>query len=83
MQCSLLKNVMAGIEFTYINLGKKHHAIFPELMNVIHLLLVIPATSATSERTISSLRLVKNFLRSTIYEAGKTEPPHDNVHTQR
>ena len=33
---------------------------------MLQLLLVIPATSATSERSFSSLRLVKTFLRTTM-----------------
>ena len=68
-ELSLLKNVMANVEFTYTNLKIKiceYQAIFPQLMKLIQLLLVIPATSATSERSFSSLRNVKNFLRTTM-----------------
>ena len=68
-ELSLLKNVMASEEFSYTNLKTKvceYQAIFPQLMKMLQLLLVIPATSATSERSFSSLRLVKNFLRTTM-----------------
>lgn len=68
-ELSLLKNVMANVEFTYTNLKIKiceYQAIFPQLMKLIQLLLVIPATSATSERSFSSLRNVKNVLRTTM-----------------
>ena len=64
-ELSLLKNVMASEEFSYTNLKTKvceYQAIFPQLMKMLQLLLVIPATSATS----ASLRLVKNFLRTTM-----------------
>ena len=57
------------MEFTYTNLRLKvceYQAIFPQMMKLIQLLLVIPATSATSERSFSSLWLVKTFLRSTM-----------------
>ena len=65
----LLKNVMALVDFTYTNLKSKiceYHAIFPQLTKLIQLLLVIPATSATSERSFSSLRRLKTFLRTTM-----------------
>ena len=68
-ELSLLKNVMANVEYTYTNLKInicEYQAIFPQLMKLIQLLLVIPATSATSERSFSSLRNVKNFLRTTM-----------------
>ena len=68
-ELSLLKNVMASMEFTYPNLKTKvneYQAILPQLMKLLQLLLVIPATSATSERSFSSLRLVKTFLRTTV-----------------
>ena len=68
-ELGLLKNVMASKEFTYPNLKTKvceYQAILPQLMKLRQLLLVIPATSATSERSFSSLRLVKNFLRTTM-----------------
>jgi hypothetical protein len=57
-ELSLLKNVMASLEFTYPNLKTKvneYQAILPQLMKMLQLLLVIPATSATSERSYSSL----------------------------
>ena len=68
-ELGLLKNVMASMEFTYPNLKMKvceYQAILPQLMKLLQLLLVIPATSATSERSFSSLHLVKNYLRTTM-----------------
>lgn len=68
-ELSLLKNVMALVEFTYTNLKQnilEYQAILPQVTKLIQLLFVIPATSATSERSFSSLRLLKNFLRTTM-----------------
>lgn len=68
-ELGLLKNVMASMEFTYSNLKTKvgeYQAILPQLMKLLQLLLVIPATSATSERSFSSMRLVKTYLRTTM-----------------
>ena len=67
-ELSLLKNVMASMEFTYPNLKTKvneYQAILPKLMKLLQLLLVIPATLVTSERSFSSLCL-KTFLRTTM-----------------
>ena len=61
------KNVMALVEFTYANLIEKiyeYRAILPQVTKIVQLLLVIPATSATSERSFSSFRLLKNFLKA-------------------
>ena len=68
-ELSLLKNVMALVEFTYTNLKEKiseYRTILPQVSKLLQLLLVIPATSATSEQSFSSLRLLKNFLRTTM-----------------
>lgn len=40
--------------------------VFPQVLTLLRLLFVIPATSATSERSFSALRLVKTYLRSTM-----------------
>ena len=41
-------------------------ALLPEVCKVMELVLVLPATNATSERSFSKLRLVKTYLRSTM-----------------
>ena len=56
----LLKNVITGCEITYDTLRAKvseYQCVF---------LFVIPATSATSERSFSALRPVKSYLRTTM-----------------
>lgn len=72
-ELGLLENGMASEEFTYPNLKTKvdkYQVIFPQLMKLLQLLIVIPATPATSERSLffSSLCLVvvKNILRTTM-----------------
>ena len=47
---------------------------FPGIMKLLQLLLVVPATSATAERSFSMLRRIKTYLRST-YAPGTTKPP--------
>ena len=39
---------------------------FPDVCRLINIALVLPPTSATCERSFSSLRLIKNYLRSTL-----------------
>ena len=68
-ELSLLKNVMALVEFTYTNLKEKiseYRTIFPQVSKLLQLLLVIPATSTTGDQSFSSLRLLKNVLRTTM-----------------
>ena len=64
---------MALTEFTYANLKRKvieYGAILPQVTKLLlQLLLVVPATSATSEQSFSSLRLLKTFLRTTMSQS--------------
>ena len=41
-------------------------SLLSEVCKVVKLVLVMPATNATSERSFSALRRVKNYLRSTM-----------------
>ena len=72
-ELALLKNVMALMEFTYANLKRKvieYGAILPhQVTKLLQLLLVVPATSATSEWSFSSLSLLKTFLRTTMSQS--------------
>jgi len=40
--------------------------LFPELVKLLQLFLTIPVTTCTAERTFSSLRRLKTYLRSTL-----------------
>ena len=69
MQLALLKNVIAGCEITYGILREKvleYRCIFPQVLSLLRLLFVIPATSGTSEHSFSVLHLVKTYLRTTM-----------------
>jgi hypothetical protein len=46
--------------------GAPFRALFPHLVQLIQLLIVVPATSATAERSFCGLRPVKKWLRSTM-----------------
>ena len=68
-ELALLQNVITGCEITYDSLRAKvseYCCVFPQVLTHLRLLLVIPATSATSERSFSALHLVKTYLRITI-----------------
>lgn len=48
------------------NLGDAQRSMFPESLQVLSLLLLLPATNAVSERCFSHLRRLKNYLRNTM-----------------
>lgn len=50
--------------FKSLTLAQKEH--LSEVCKLLKLLLVMPATNATSERSFSSLRRIKSYLRSTM-----------------
>ena len=67
----MLKNCFQAMHFTMKNLKDqllRYQHLFPELCKLFRLLLIMPATPATSERSFSSLRLVKSksYLRTTM-----------------
>ena len=47
----------------------QHKEYLSEVATIVKLTLAMPATNATSERTFSPLRHVKNYLRSTVTQA--------------
>ena len=60
---------MQGIEFSVTSLKEKlsvYRELFPQVSKLFRLLLTMPATSATSERSFSSLRNIKTYLRTTM-----------------
>ena len=77
---SLLKNVMASIEFTYTNLKQKvceYQAILPQVTKLMQLLL---ATSAISERSFFSTSSCKELFAN-YNESRSFELPHTFIHT--
>ena len=69
-ELKMLKNISPDkIPFTYSAFkGRISHykSIFPQTCKLLQLLLIMPATSATAERSFSSLRHVKTYLRTTM-----------------
>ncbi len=51
------------------SLGKPGQLLLSEVVKLIRLILVAPATNATSERTFSALCIVKTYLRCTMTQA--------------
>ena len=69
VELMMLKNSFQAMHFTMKNLKDqllRYQHLFPELCKLFRLLLIMPASSATSERSFSSLRLVKSYLRTTM-----------------
>ena len=58
-------------------------AIFSEIVAVVIILLVIPATNATSERTFSALHRMKTYLRSTMTQTRRNNTGLDKQKNQR
>ena len=48
--------------------GKRERALMGEVMKLVKLLMTIPATNASSERVFSTLRYIKNYLRTTMFQ---------------
>jgi len=65
---------------TFRNLSADMKALFPNVETLLRLLAVNPASSATAERSFSSLRRLKTFLRSTIGQSRLTHCALCNVH---
>ena len=65
---------------TFRNLSADMKALFPNVETLLRLLAVNPASSATAERSFSSLRRLKTFLRSTIGQSRFTHCALCDVH---
>ena len=50
------------------NLSQGQAALIDQVCNLMRLILVMPATNATSERSFSALMRVKSYLRSTMLQ---------------
>ncbi len=68
-ELKMVKNVYCEKSFAYKEFKEKvilYKSIFPQTSRLLQLLLVMPATSATAERSFSSLRHVKTYLCTTM-----------------
>lgn len=51
------------------SLGEPGQLLLSEVVKLIRLILVVPATNATSERLFSALRIINTYLRCTMTQA--------------
>ena len=68
-ELSMIKNAMNGVTYSIDTMKeniRKYQELFPQTSWLLQLLLVMPARSATSERSFSSLRHTKTYLRTTM-----------------
>jgi len=56
---------------------------FSEVYQLLHILLTIPVTSATAERTISAMRRLNNFFRSSMKQVLFNNVMLLHVHKQK
>ena len=63
---SLEKISIFDIQEYFKSLLGGQHTLLGEVVKVVQLVLVMPATNTTSERSFSALRRVKTYLRSTM-----------------
>ena len=54
-----------------------------EVLKLVQLLVIVPASAATAERSFSTLRRVKTYLRSTMAQKRLTHLLILNIHEQR
>lgn len=63
---SIISGTLSPIESLNFIFEKKLDPILPNLVVAIRILLTIPVTVASGERSFSKLKIIKNYLRSTI-----------------
>ncbi|XP_053395723.1 zinc finger MYM-type protein 1-like [Mercenaria mercenaria] len=67
--CDNVSNVtVSDVTKLLTNMKPASRAMFSEIVTVLKLILVMPATNATSERSFSALRRLKTYLRSNMTE---------------
>ena len=64
-------------------LDKPARKIYSEIITLIKLLLIVPASNATSERSFSALRMVKTYLRTTMTQERLNNLMLLHVHQER
>ena len=65
------------------NFNKVELTIYSEIVTLLKLILVSPATNATSERTFSAMRRLKTYLRSTMGQARLNGLMRLHVHMEK
>ena len=77
--CVKLKDIVGYLR----SLKAPMRVIYSEVVTLVRILLVLPATNATSERTFSALRRIKTYLRSTMTQARLNQLMTMHVHKDR
>ena len=80
-----LKNDMSicDVKDYFTSLSKGQQSLLSEVKKVLQLVLVMPATNATSERSFSALRRVKTYLRTNMSQKRLNHLLILNVHKER
>lgn len=65
------------------SLSKGQRSLISEVETLVKLVLVMPATNATSERTFSALRRIKTYLRSTMSQTRLNHLTLLHIHKDR
>ena len=66
--CKVDKVTIFDLKTYFTSLSSGQASLISEVTRLMQLVLVMPATNATSERSFSALRRVKNYLRSTMLQ---------------
>lgn len=66
--CKVDKVTIFDLKTYFTSLSSGQASLISEVTRLVQLVLVMPATNATSERSFSALRRVKNYLRSTMLQ---------------
>ena len=79
----LVKVTILDIQEYFCCLSDGQRSLLGEVTRIVQLVLVMPATNATSERSFSALRRVKTYLRSTMMQERLNRLLVLHVHKER
>jgi hypothetical protein len=74
---------ISGFAHFFLSKSSEVRSLFREVELLLKLLLVVPASSATAERSFSSLRRLKNYLRTTMSQSRLNHIALLNIHQER
>ncbi len=68
------KSSISGLKYVLQSLSRAQRELLDMVCRTFQLLIVMPATNCTSERSFSALRRIKSYLRSTMSQARLNHP---------
>ena len=77
------KNSLSSLLQTLRSYSEPQRMLMSEVFIIAKLIVVMPATNAVSERSFSTLRLIKSYLRSTMTEMRLNSAMILNIHKER